>query len=205
MTSHTSTPQQRAALLVRSAVHCASTLADDPMVHPSVVRALMLVPAALLRPSELARWDVYVEAGHITVPEHRYNQIHVPARRVPLGEAALALLGEVEGPLPEVLGANGSGGVGAAEAYSDEAPEGLECLEQLWMELIHAMAESQSNQAGRRAVFGYAGLWRRYHSGANPLRAVTSDAEGLADVARELDAVLTTCGYGWSPVSRASA
>lgn len=170
-----------------------------------LVRALLVMPTALLRPAELAAPEAIVQAGVLRTPSHAIGQLTLPARAVPLGGAARAVLG-AEGSLYELLdvGRHGRGGFlrTLSAAYGDVAPEGLETLEQLWSSLTAATLAVQPAGQSRRAVTHYAGLAGR----GQTLQEGAAQWSVARDVGQFLDAQVRACGYEWDePVSVANA
>ena len=161
-----------------------------------LVRALLLMPTALVRPAELVASDVTAAAGVLRAPSHAIGQVTLPARTLPLGGAAQAVLG-ADGSLYELLGVGRHGPGGflrtLAAAYGDVAPEGLETLEQLWSSLTVATLTAQTTAASRRDVTHYAGL-----AGCGQAAQDGPDQWPVAcDVGKFLDTQVRACGYEW--------
>jgi hypothetical protein len=159
-------------------------------------RALLLIPTALIRPSELVAVGVNVRAGALEVPGSRCGGLSFPARTVPLGSAARSVLGG-DGTLHELLqvAEHGRGGFlrDLRSSYAEVAPTGLETLEQLWSSLTAATIAAQADAATRHAIERYAGL------ASKARRVVAGDEQPVeaASVARFLDEQLRACSYFW--------
>jgi hypothetical protein len=196
------TPQARCRTLFAAAIRTVDELRRCGLDgHTS--RALLLVPTALLRPSELVSPAVMVRDGSLHVPGRAVGPVNLQGRTVPLGGAARAVLGD-EGSLHELLGV-GRHGRGPflrtlSAAYASAAPEGLETLEQLWAALTAAALAAQPSGPERSAVTRYAAL-------SVPGQPTQQDAALAQRVARYLDTQVKSCGYRWDgePGSTASA
>lgn len=155
------------------------------------------MPTALLRPAELVASDIVICDGVLHIPAHTLGQMIIPARDIPLGGAAMHVLGG-DGLIYERLdvGRHGPGGFLRTlnDAYVEVAPEGPDTLEQLWASLIHAAVGAHDEGSARRTVMQYSGL----PGSAPPRHSSGAQWSAACDIARFLDTQIRACGYAWS-------